>query len=165
MCPLCTSLLFITGLLCIQCVYICCFFTGLLCIQCVYLCCFKDCCVSSVFIFVFFTRLQDCCISSVFIFFASQDFCVSSVYILVVVLQDCCVSSCFLQDFQCVYICCFLQDCCVSTVYIQHVTPNQAPEQLMAKNLDTGEFCRVDLIGFTTPYSRGQITKADLSEV
>ncbi|XP_022345873.2 uncharacterized protein LOC111138289 [Crassostrea virginica] len=59
----------------------------------------------------------------------------------------------------------YLKDCCVSTVYIQHVTPNQAPEQLMAKNLDTGEFCRVDLIGFTTPYSRGQITKADLSEV
>lgn len=59
----------------------------------------------------------------------------------------------------------YLKDCCVSSVYIQHVTPNIAPEQLMAKNLDTGEFCRVDTIGYTTPYSRGRISRDDLIEV
>ncbi|KAJ8301825.1 hypothetical protein KUTeg_020812 [Tegillarca granosa] len=40
----------------------------------------------------------------------------------------------------------YLVDCCLSRVYIQHVTPNVIPNQLMGKNLDTGEFCRVDMI-------------------
>ncbi|XP_013397166.1 F-box/LRR-repeat protein 2 isoform X2 [Lingula anatina] len=40
----------------------------------------------------------------------------------------------------------YLQDQCTSRVYIQHKIPNAAPNQLMAKNLDTGEFCRADLI-------------------
>ena len=94
--------------------------------------------------------------------------CISLLLFYKIVVYPLCLNLLFftgLLCIHCVYICCFSQDCCVSTVYIQHVTPNQAPEQLMAKNLDTGEFCRVDLIGFTTPYSRGQITKADLSEV
>ena len=115
----------------------------------------QDCCVFTVYSFVFFTGLL--CIQCIYLFYYTGFLCVQCVY------HCCCFTR--LLCIHCVYICCFSQDCCVSTVYIQHVTPNQAPEQLMAKNLDTGEFCRVDLIGFTTPYSRGQITKADLSEV
>ncbi|XP_066277811.1 F-box/LRR-repeat protein 20-like [Branchiostoma lanceolatum] len=38
----------------------------------------------------------------------------------------------------------YLQDCCVKRVHIQHKTPNMDPNQLMAKNLDTGEYLRVD---------------------
>ncbi|XP_048746707.1 F-box/LRR-repeat protein 2-like [Ostrea edulis] len=56
----------------------------------------------------------------------------------------------------------YLMDCCVSSLYIQHVTPNVAPEQLMAKNLDTGEFCRVDLIDYTTHSRRRKIMKEEL---
>ncbi|KAI8492789.1 hypothetical protein Bbelb_293860 [Branchiostoma belcheri] len=38
----------------------------------------------------------------------------------------------------------YLQDCCVKRVHIEHKTPNMDPNQLMAKNLDTGEYLRVD---------------------
>ena len=31
-------------------------------------------------------------------------------------------------------------------MYIEHRTPSADPDQLMAKNLDTGEFCRADLM-------------------
>ncbi|XP_074641683.1 uncharacterized protein LOC141899336 [Tubulanus polymorphus] len=40
----------------------------------------------------------------------------------------------------------YLTDCCIPRVYISHQVPNAAPNQLMAKNLDTGEFCRADLL-------------------
>jgi len=40
----------------------------------------------------------------------------------------------------------FLQDCSLKRIYVEHRTPNVDPEQLMAKNLDTGEFCRADLL-------------------
>ncbi|XP_041368563.1 F-box/LRR-repeat protein 2-like [Gigantopelta aegis] len=40
----------------------------------------------------------------------------------------------------------YLTDCCVNRLYVQHRTPNAVPNQLMAKNLDTGEFCRADLL-------------------
>ncbi|XP_061184756.1 F-box/LRR-repeat protein 2-like [Saccostrea echinata] len=57
----------------------------------------------------------------------------------------------------------YLMDYCVSSVYIQHVTPNLAPEQLMAKNLDTGEFCRVDQIDYNTHNShKRKIAKEEL---
>ncbi|KAK3095521.1 hypothetical protein FSP39_015599 [Pinctada imbricata] len=42
----------------------------------------------------------------------------------------------------------YLMDCCIKRLYIQHVTPNVIPDQLMAKNLDTGEFCRADLLTY-----------------
>ncbi|XP_072026719.1 uncharacterized protein [Amphiura filiformis] len=38
----------------------------------------------------------------------------------------------------------YLKDVCNSRVYVQHKLPNVDPNQVMAKNLDTGEFCRVD---------------------
>ena len=130
----------------------------------------QDCCVFTVYSFVFFTGLL--CIQCIYLFYYTGFLCVQCVYHCCCFTRLLCIHCvyicCFFRGLlciHCIYICCFSQDCCVSTVYIQHVTPNQAPEQLMAKNLDTGEFCRVDLIGFTTPYSRGQITKADLSEV
>jgi hypothetical protein len=37
------------------------------------------------------------------------------------------------------------QDCCIARLYVQHIIPNHHPDQLMAKNLDTGEFCRAPL--------------------
>ncbi|XP_071090171.1 F-box/LRR-repeat protein 2-like [Haliotis cracherodii] len=40
----------------------------------------------------------------------------------------------------------YLMDCCVPRLYVQHCVPNAVPDQLMAKNLDTGEFCRADLL-------------------
>ncbi|XP_064631251.1 F-box/LRR-repeat protein fbxl-1-like isoform X2 [Lineus longissimus] len=40
----------------------------------------------------------------------------------------------------------YLQDCCITRVYIMHKVPNAASNMLMAKNLDTGEFCRADLM-------------------
>ncbi|ESP00400.1 hypothetical protein LOTGIDRAFT_238569 [Lottia gigantea] len=40
----------------------------------------------------------------------------------------------------------YLIDCCIKRLYVQHATPNAQPYQLMAKNLDTGEFCRADLL-------------------
>ena len=38
------------------------------------------------------------------------------------------------------------QDVCINYLFVEHKIPNAAPDQLMARNLDTGEFCRVDLI-------------------
>ncbi|XP_071793620.1 uncharacterized protein [Asterias amurensis] len=38
----------------------------------------------------------------------------------------------------------YLQDMCNERVHIVHKIPNLDPNQVMAKNLDTGEFCRVD---------------------
>lgn len=38
----------------------------------------------------------------------------------------------------------FMQDVCNGRVYVTHKLPNVDPKQVMAKNLDTGEFCRVD---------------------
>ncbi|XP_050398386.1 F-box/LRR-repeat protein 20 [Patella vulgata] len=43
----------------------------------------------------------------------------------------------------------YLTDCCINRLYVQHATPNAQPYQLMAKNLDTGEFCRADLLQFS----------------
>jgi len=40
----------------------------------------------------------------------------------------------------------YLKDCCLKRIYVEHRTPNVDPDQLMAKNLDTGEFCRADLL-------------------
>lgn len=40
----------------------------------------------------------------------------------------------------------YLKDCCLKRIHVQHRTPNVDPEQVMAKNLDTGEFCRADLL-------------------
>ena len=39
-----------------------------------------------------------------------------------------------------------MQDCCITRLYVRHAIPNAVPNQLMAKNLDTGEFCRADLL-------------------
>lgn len=43
----------------------------------------------------------------------------------------------------------YLTDCCIPRLYVQHILPNHHPDQLMAKNLDTGEFCRVDSTTWT----------------
>ncbi|GFR75159.1 F-box/LRR-repeat protein 2-like isoform X2 [Elysia marginata] len=40
----------------------------------------------------------------------------------------------------------YLRDCCLGRLYASHSIPNAKPNQLMAKNLDTGEFCRADLL-------------------
>lgn len=40
----------------------------------------------------------------------------------------------------------YLIDSCLSRVYVQHKTPNLDREHIMGKNIDTGEFCRMDLI-------------------
>lgn len=40
----------------------------------------------------------------------------------------------------------YLTDCTIPRLFYKHATPNAAPNQLMARNLDTGEFCRADLI-------------------
>lgn len=39
----------------------------------------------------------------------------------------------------------YLSDCCVNRLYCEHKVPNLDPNQLMAKNLDTGRYERVDL--------------------
>ena len=39
----------------------------------------------------------------------------------------------------------YLRDCCINRLYYEHNVPNADPNQLMAKNLDTGDFVRVDL--------------------
>lgn len=39
----------------------------------------------------------------------------------------------------------YLTDCCFKYLYCEHSTPNLNPNQLMAKNLDTGLFERVDI--------------------
>ncbi|XP_052770511.1 F-box/LRR-repeat protein 2-like [Mya arenaria] len=38
----------------------------------------------------------------------------------------------------------YLKDCTIPRLFVGHATPNAAPDQLMARNLDTGQFCRVD---------------------
>ncbi|XP_022080902.1 F-box/LRR-repeat protein 13-like [Acanthaster planci] len=38
----------------------------------------------------------------------------------------------------------YLKDMCNNRVHVVHKIPNLDPNQVMAKNLDTGEFCRVD---------------------
>lgn len=40
----------------------------------------------------------------------------------------------------------YLKDCSLKRIYVDHRTPNVDPDQVMAKNLDTGEFCRADLL-------------------
>lgn len=40
----------------------------------------------------------------------------------------------------------YLKDCSLRRLYVKHNIPNASPNQLMAKNLDTGEFCRADLL-------------------
>lgn len=40
----------------------------------------------------------------------------------------------------------YLKDCSLKRIYVEHRTPNVDPDQVMAKNLDTGEFCRADLL-------------------
>ena len=42
----------------------------------------------------------------------------------------------------------YLSDCCVKRLYCEHRVPNADPNQLMAKNLDTGYFERVDQLAF-----------------
>lgn len=42
------------------------------------------------------------------------------------------------------------QDCAVGSVFVNHSTPNQPQGMLMAKDLDTGEYCRVDHLDFDT---------------
>ncbi|OWF49485.1 F-box/LRR-repeat protein 20-like [Mizuhopecten yessoensis] len=40
----------------------------------------------------------------------------------------------------------YLIDNCLPRVYVQHKTPNLVSEHIMGKNIDTGEFCRMDLL-------------------
>ena len=42
----------------------------------------------------------------------------------------------------------YLSDCCVNRLFIKHKNPNLDPNHLMAKNLDTGYFERVDIFNF-----------------
>lgn len=42
----------------------------------------------------------------------------------------------------------YLADCCINHLFCEHRVPNLDPNQLMAKNLDTGHFERVDQINF-----------------
>ncbi|XP_065071357.1 F-box/LRR-repeat protein 2-like [Rhopilema esculentum] len=46
----------------------------------------------------------------------------------------------------------YLKDVCTKLLFVEHKVPNAAPDQLMAKNLDTGEFCRADLIHHSSLY-------------
>ncbi|XP_033756877.1 F-box/LRR-repeat protein 2-like isoform X2 [Pecten maximus] len=39
----------------------------------------------------------------------------------------------------------YLIDSCLPRVYVQHKTPNLDSEHIMGKNIDTGEFCRLNL--------------------
>ena len=39
-----------------------------------------------------------------------------------------------------------LQDCTIPRLFVNHATPNVSADQLMARNLDTGQFCRADLL-------------------
>jgi hypothetical protein len=43
----------------------------------------------------------------------------------------------------------YLADCCINHLFCEHRVPNADPNQLMAKNLDTGHFVRVDQFNFT----------------
>ncbi|XP_071947951.1 uncharacterized protein [Antedon mediterranea] len=40
----------------------------------------------------------------------------------------------------------YLQDVCNRRVFVEHRVPNADPNQIIAKNLDTGEYCHVDII-------------------
>jgi hypothetical protein len=40
----------------------------------------------------------------------------------------------------------YLSDCCINYLHYEHHVPNSDPNLLMAKNLDTGDFERVDLL-------------------
>ena len=42
----------------------------------------------------------------------------------------------------------YLSDCCINLLYFEHKVPGVDPNQLMAKNLDTGHWERVDLFNF-----------------
>ena len=42
----------------------------------------------------------------------------------------------------------YLADCCINHLFCEHRVPNLDPNQLMAKNLDTGHFERVDQYNF-----------------
>ena len=42
----------------------------------------------------------------------------------------------------------YLTDCCIKRLYCEHRVPNKDPNLLMARNLDTGRFERVDLFQF-----------------
>ncbi|XP_077992072.1 uncharacterized protein LOC144446192 [Glandiceps talaboti] len=43
----------------------------------------------------------------------------------------------------------YLQDVCIKRIFLEHRTPNADPNTVMAKNLDTGEYSRVDYSKFT----------------
>lgn len=49
-----------------------------------------------------------------------------------------------------------LQDCCITRLFVCHVIPNAVPNQLMAKNLDTGEFCRMDLLSSSVSWLKNE---------
>ena len=36
------------------------------------------------------------------------------------------------------------QDCCMGNLYAKNFAPNRCSDHTMARNLDNGEFCRVD---------------------
>lgn len=40
----------------------------------------------------------------------------------------------------------YLTDNSIERVYVEHKTPNLVPHHIMGKNLDTGEYCRMDLL-------------------
>lgn len=42
----------------------------------------------------------------------------------------------------------YLADSCLGRLYVEHRLPNRDPNHLMAKNLDTGRFERVDLLSY-----------------
>ena len=46
-----------------------------------------------------------------------------------------------------------VQDCAVGYVYVNHSTPNQPQGLLMAKDLDTGEYRRVDDLEYRTAHT------------
>ncbi|KAK7494713.1 hypothetical protein BaRGS_00014111 [Batillaria attramentaria] len=48
----------------------------------------------------------------------------------------------------------YLSDCCIGRLFVRHAIPNAVPNQLMARNLDTGEFCRADLMPLAPPLSQ-----------
>ncbi|KAL8613085.1 hypothetical protein ACOMHN_035026 [Nucella lapillus] len=47
----------------------------------------------------------------------------------------------------------YLCDCCIGRLHVNHTIPNADHNQLMAKNLDTGDFCRADLMPGSSVYS------------
>jgi len=52
------------------------------------------------------------------------------------------------------WICIHMQDCAVNRVFVNHSTPNAPFGLLMAKDLDTGEYTRVDDKEFDSPSVR-----------